>query len=75
MEEFVNFSSFEYSGNLHSTNNTNNSDDEKDNGQTITLETEDVEEEIDESEQIALEIDKNLNIPIAIDDEQCAQYH
>ena len=75
MEEFVNFSSFEYSGNLHSTNNTNNSDDEEDNGQTITLETEDVEEEIDESEQIALEIDKNSNIPIAIDDEQCAQYH
>lgn len=32
MEEFAeHFYSFDYSGNLHSTNYTNNSDDEKDN--------------------------------------------
>ena len=36
---------------------------------TITLETEDVEEEIDEPGQTDLEIDKKLHIPIVIDDE------
>ena len=39
---------------------TNGSDDEEDNDyETITLETEDVEDEIDEPEQIDLEIDMN----------------
>ena len=71
MEEFMeNFYSFEYSGNLHSTDETNDSDDEEDNDyQNITLETEDVQEERDEPEQIDLEIDKNLDILIVIDDE------
>ena len=36
--------------------------------QTITLETDDVEEEIDAPEQIDLEIDKNLEMPVVIDD-------
>ena len=40
--------------------------------QTITLETEDVDEEIDEPEQIHLETDKNLDTTIVIDDEYCA---
>ena len=57
-----------FGGNLHSTDDTNNSDDEEDNDyQTITLETENVEEEIDEPELIDLEIDKNLDIHIVID--------
>ena len=43
--------------------------------QTITLEMAGVEQEIDEPEQIDLEIDKNLDIPIVINDEECAQYH
>ena len=44
MEELVeNFYSFEYSGNLYSTDDTNDSDDEE-------LETEDVEGEIDGSQ-------------------------
>ena len=43
--------------------------------QTITLETVDVEEEIDEPEQIDWEIDKNLDIPNVIDDESGAKYH
>ena len=65
-----NFYSFEYSGNLHSTDDTNDSDDEEDNDyQNITLETEDVQEERDEPEEIGLEIDKNLDILIVIDDE------
>ena len=37
--------------------------------QTITLQTE------DEPKQIDLEIDKNLDTPIVIDDDLCAQYH
>ena len=50
---------------------TNDGDDEEDNGyQTITLETEDVEEEIDEPQQTDFEIDKSLDIPIVTDDEQ-----
>ena len=36
---------------------------------TITLETEDVEEEIDEPGQTDLEIDKKLDTPIVTDDE------
>ena len=46
-EEFLeNFYSFEFSGNLHSTDDSNDSDDKEDNDyQAITLETEDVEEE------------------------------
>ena len=46
-EEFLeNFYSFEFSGNLHSTDDGNHSDDKEDNDyQAITLETEDVEEE------------------------------
>ena len=49
-EEFTeNFNSFEYSSNPHSTDYTNDSDDGKDNDhQTITLETEEVEVEIDD---------------------------
>ena len=49
MEEFAeNFYSFECSGNLHSKDDTNHSDDEEDNDyQIITLETEVVGEEID----------------------------
>ena len=35
---------------------------------TITLETEDVEEEIDEPGQTDLEIDKKLDTPIVTDD-------
>ena len=63
--------SFEYSSNLHSTNSTfQPSDDEEDNDyQTITLETEVVEEEIDERLQTGLEIGKNLDMPIVTDDE------
>ena len=65
-----NFYSFEYSGNLHSTDDTNDSDDEEDNDyRNISLETEDVQEERDEPEQIDLEIDKNLDILIVIDNE------
>ena len=49
---------------------TNDGDDEEDNDyQTITLETEDVEEEIDEPQQKDFEIDKSLDIPIVTDDE------
>ena len=49
---------------------TNDGDDEEDNGyQTITLETEDVEEEIDEPQQTDFEIDKSLDISIVTDDE------
>ena len=46
-EEFLeNFYSFEFSGNLHSTDDSNDSDDKEDNDyQAITLETEDLEEE------------------------------
>ena len=71
MKEFVeNFYSFEYSESLHSTDDTHESDDEKDNNHlAITLETEDVDEEIEEFEQLDLEIGKNLDIPITIDDE------
>ena len=56
MEEFVeNFYSFEYSGNLPSTSGTNDSDDEHDNGcHSITLETENVVEEIVEPEPMDL---------------------
>ena len=74
MEEFVeNFYSFEYYGNLHSTDDTNDNDDEEYNDhQTITLENEHVENEMDESEQLGLEIDKNSDVPIVIDDEKCA---
>ena len=62
--------SFEYSSNLHSTNSTFQlSDDEDNDYQTITLETEVVEEEIDERLQIGLEIGKNLDMPIVTDDE------
>ena len=32
------------------------------------MEMEDVEEEIDEPEQMDLEIDKNLDVPVVIDD-------
>ena len=62
MKEFVeNFYSFEYS-NIHSTDDTNDNDDEKNNDyQTITPKTEDEEED--------LEINKILDIPIVIDDE------
>ena len=49
---------------------TNDGDDEEDNGyQTITLETEDVEEEIDEPQQTDFEIDESLDISIVTDDE------
>ena len=53
MEEFVeNLYSFEYSSNLHSTDDTNDSDDKEDNDyHTISLETEDMEEELDEPER------------------------
>ena len=67
MEEFVE-SSFECSGNLPSTDDTNASNDEEDNDYyTITLGMEDVKEEKDEPEQVDLKIDKNLDIPIVID--------
>ena len=71
MEEFVeNFYSVKYSGNLYLTDDANDNDDEEGNDyQTINLETKDVEEEIVEPEQIDLEIDKNLDISIATDDE------
>ena len=71
MKEFVeNFHSFEHSENLHSTDDTHASDDEEDNNHlTIILETEDMDEEIEEFEQLDLEIGKNLDIPITIDDE------
>ena len=71
IEMFVEeFYSFEYSGNLHSVDDTNDSDDKKEiDYQTITLETENVKEEIDDPEQTDSEIDKNLDIPIVIDDE------
>ena len=71
MKEFVeNFYSFEHSENLHSTDDTHASDDEEDNDHlTIILETEDMDEEIEEFEQLDLEIGKNLDIPITIDDE------
>ena len=70
MEEFVeNFYSFEYSGNLHSADDTNDSNEVQGNDyQTITLETEDVEEEMDEPKQTDLENDKNLDIPIVTDE-------
>ena len=55
---------------------TNDSDYQEGNEYyAITLETEDVQEKLDESVQIDLKIEKNLDIPIVIDDEQCAQYH
>ena len=71
VEEFVeNVYSFEYSGNLHSKDDANDSDDEEDNDyQIITLETENGEEEKDEPDQNYLEIDKNFDITIVIDDE------
>ena len=71
MEEFVeNFYSVKYSGNLYLTDDANDNDEEEGNDyQTINLETKDVEEEIVEPEQIDLEIDKNLDISIATDDE------
>ena len=70
MEEFVeNFYSFEYSSNLHSADDTNDSNEVQGNDyQTITLETEDVEEEMDETKQTDLENDKNLDIPIVTDE-------
>ena len=66
MEEFVEtFYSFEHSGNLHSADDTNDSNEVEDNDYQITaLETEDVEEEMDEPEQTDLENDKNLDIPV-----------
>ena len=49
---------------------TNDGDYEEDNDyQTITLEMEDVEEEIDEPQQTDFETDKNLDIPIVTDNE------
>ena len=49
---------------------TNDGDYEEDNDyQTITLEMEDVEEEIGEPQQTDFEIDKNLDIPIVTDNE------
>ena len=55
---------------------TNDSDYQEGNEYyAITLETEDVQEKLDESVQIDLKIEKNLDIPIVICDEQCAQYH
>ena len=67
MEEFVE-NSFECSGNLPSTDDTNASNDEEDNDYyTITLGMEDVKEEKDEPEQVDLKIDNNLDIPIVID--------
>ena len=69
MKQFIEkFYRLEYSGNLHSTNDTNDSNEEIGNDyRTITPEAEDVEEEIDEPEQIDLGIDQNLDIPTAID--------
>ena len=71
MKQFIEkFYPLEYSGNLHSTDDTNDSNEEIGNDyRTITPEAEDVEEEIDEPEQIDLEIDQNLDIPTAIDGE------
>ena len=71
MEEFLeNLYNFEYSCIPHSTDDTNNSNHGEDNdGQTITFETENVEEEIDGPEQIDVEIDKNLDLRMVIDDE------
>ena len=71
MKQFIEkFYGLEYSGNLHSTDDTNDSNEEIDNDyRTITPEAEDVEGEIDEPEQIDLEIDENLDIPTAIDGE------
>ena len=71
MEEFVeNFYSFEYGGNLHSTDDTNFIDGKDNNDyQTTALETEDVKEEIDEPEQTDLKLDKNLHIRILTDNE------
>ena len=71
MKQFIEkFYRLEYSGNLHSTNDTNDSNEEIGNDyRTITPEAEDVEEEIDEPEQIDLGIDQNLDIPTAIDGE------
>ena len=55
-------------GNLHSDNDTDDSDHEEDSAQQIiTLKTEDVEEEIDHSKKIDLEIDKNLDVFIWTD--------
>ena len=70
MEELVeNFYSIECSGNLHSADDTNDSNEVQGNDyQTITLETEDVEEEMDEPKQTDLENDKNLDIPIVTDE-------
>ena len=70
-EELVeNFYSFEYIGNRHSTDDTNDSNGKEDNHyQIIALPAEDVEDEIDEPDEIDLEIDKNLDIPTVIDDE------
>ena len=49
---------------------TNDGDYEEDNDyQTITLEMEDVEEEIGEPQQTDFEIDKNLDILIVTDNE------
>ena len=69
MKQFIEkFYRLEYSGNLHSTDDTNDSNEEIGNDyRTITPEAEDVEEEIDEPEQIDLGIDQNLDIPTAID--------
>ena len=70
MEEFVEtFYSFEHSGNLHLADDTNDSNEVEDNDyHIITLETEDVEEEMDEPEQTDLENDKNLDIPVVTDE-------
>ena len=54
---------------LHLTSDTNDNDAQEDNAyQTITPETEDQPEKID------LEVDKNLDTSIVIDNNQCAQY-
>ena len=75
-ESVENFYSFEQTGNLHLADDTNDSDDQKSNDYLIiTLEEKYVKEKIDESEQIGLEMNKNLDVPIVIDDEQYAEDH
>ena len=74
MEKFIeNSHSFEYSGNLHSADDTNNSDGEEDNGcQTINLEAKDVDQEIDEPTNWVKNWYKKLDVLIVTDDEWCA---
>ena len=69
IEEFVeNFYNFEYSGHLQSTDDTEDNDDEEDNDyQNDALETENMDEEIDEPELLDLESDKSLDIHTVID--------